>query len=168
MVRRLFVKFTRAGRPLRKLFYGHGTSSAEFQVKYNPGKYTMIVRGISELLGTDRDIQGPVWSSRRFLIAQDGVGFTLTETTTKAGSQQILWYKHHVEANYVIEGEGEVENLATGEIFPLGPGSMYALDKHEKHRLKSFTAMRLVCVFTPALTGKETHDEDGSYLPSTG
>lgn len=126
----------------------------------------MIVRSLDELIDTDRDVRGPVWASRRFLLAADGVGFTLTETTTEAGAEQILWYKHHVEANYVIEGEGEVENLATGEVFALRPGSMYALDQHEKHRLKSFTRMRLVCVFTPALTGRETHDEDGAYAPA--
>ncbi len=128
----------------------------------------MIVRTLKDLIGTERDVQGPVWASRRFLLAEDEVGFTVTETTTKAGAEQLLWYKHHIEANYVIEGEGEVENVATGEVFPLKPGSIYVLDKHEKHRLKSFTSMRLVCVFSPALTGAETHDEDGSYLPSAG
>ena len=126
----------------------------------------MIVKSLDEIIGTSRDVQGPVWASRRFLLAEDGVGFTLTETTTEAGSDQILWYKHHVEANYVIEGEGEVENMATGEVFSLGPGSLYVLDGHERHRLKSFTRMRLVCVFTPALTGHETHDKDGAYAPS--
>ncbi len=123
----------------------------------------MIVRSLDDLIGTERDVQGDVWTSRRFLVADDGVGFTLNETNTEAGAEQVLWYKHHVEANYVIEGEGEVENLATGEVFPLKPGTMYTLDKHEKHRLKSFTAMRLVCVFTPPLTGRETHDADGAY-----
>jgi len=123
----------------------------------------MIVRSLDDIVGTERDVRGPVWASRRFLLAGDGVGFTLTETTTQAGAEQILWYKHHIEANYVIEGEGEVENLVTGEVFPLKPGTMYTLDGHEKHRLKSFTAMRLVCVFTPALTGRETHDADGAY-----
>ena len=126
----------------------------------------MIVRSLYEILGTERDVQGSVWASRRFLLTQDGLGFTMTETFVKAGSEQILWYKHHVEANYVIEGEGEVENIATGEIYPLSSGSMYVLDNHEKHRLKTFTDMRLVCVFTPALTGHEKHDKDGSYLPS--
>ncbi len=125
----------------------------------------MIVRHLEDILETDRDVRGPVWASRRFLLAEDGVGFTITETTTEAGSEQILWYKHHVEANYVVEGEGEVENLATGEVFPLRPGTMYALDKHEEHRLKSFTGLRIVCVFSPALTGRETHDKDGSYNP---
>ena len=127
----------------------------------------MIVKTLNDLIGTERDVQGPVWASRRFLLAEDGVGFTMTETITKAGSEQVLWYKHHIEANYVIEGEGEVENIATGEVFPLKPGTIYVLDKHEKHRLKSFTSLRLVCVFSPALTGNETHDKDGSYSPPT-
>lgn len=126
----------------------------------------MIVRNLEELIDTERDVRGPVWSSRRFLLAEDGVGLTLTETTTEAGAEQVLWYKHHVEANYVIEGEGEVENLASGEVFALRPGSVYVLDQHEKHRLKSFTRMRLVCVFTPALSGRETHDADGAYSPA--
>ena len=125
----------------------------------------MIVRNIDDLIDTPRDVRGPVWASRRFLLDEDGVGFTLTETLTEAGSEQILWYKHHVEANYVIDGEGEVENLVTGEVFPLRPGSVYVLDRHERHCLRSFTRMRLVCVFTPALTGRETHDADGAYAP---
>ena len=125
----------------------------------------MIVRTLQQLLGTDRDVRGPVWASRRFLLAEDGVGFTVTETTVEAGSEQVLWYKHHVEANYVIDGEGEVENVATGEVFALAPGSIYVLDGHEKHRLRAVTRMKLVCVFTPALTGRETHDADGAYAP---
>ena len=125
----------------------------------------MIVRTLQQLLGTERDVRGPVWASRRFLLAEDGVGFTVTETTVEAGSEQVLWYKHHVEANYVVEGEGEVENLATGEVFALAPGSIYVLDGNEKHRLKADTRMKLVCIFTPALSGRETHDEDGAYAP---
>ena len=125
----------------------------------------MIVRSLNDLIDSERDVRGEAFASRRFLLAEDGVGFTLTETSIMAGSEQMLWYKHHVEANYVIEGEGEVENMATGEVFALAPGSIYVLDKHERHRLKAFTSMRLVCVFSPALTGRETHDADGSYAP---
>jgi L-ectoine synthase len=125
----------------------------------------VIVRNLDDIIDSERDVRGPVWCSRRFLLAEDGVGFTVTETTLDAGADQVLWYKHHVEANYVIEGEGEVENMTTGEVFALAPGSIYVLDQHEKHRLKSFTRMRLVCVFTPALTGRETHDADGAYAP---
>ena len=123
----------------------------------------MIVKSVNDLLNTDRDVRGANFASRRFLLAEDGVGFTLTETTIGAGVEQVMWYKHHIEANYIVEGEGEVENTATGEVFPVKPGTVYVLDKHEKHRLKTFTRMRIVCVFTPALTGRETHDADGSY-----
>jgi len=123
----------------------------------------MIVRTLNEIIDTPRDVVGTTWASRRFLLAEDGVGFTLTETTVEAGTEQVLWYKHHVEANYVIDGEGEVENLATGEVFPLGPGTIYVLDQHERHRLRAATRLRLVCVFTPPLTGRETHDPDGAY-----
>jgi L-ectoine synthase len=126
----------------------------------------VIVKSVKQLIGTDRDVRGSVWASRRVLLAEDGVGFTLNETSVVAGAEQVLWYKHHIEANYVIEGEGEVENMATGERYALGPGSVYTLDKNEKHCLRCFTDMRLVCVFTPALTGRETHDADGSYEPA--
>jgi L-ectoine synthase len=125
----------------------------------------MIVTRLEDLIGTDGDVRGDVWASRRFLLAGDGVGFSLNETTVAAGAEQTLWYEHHVEANYVIEGTGEVENLATGEVHPLAPGTLYALDGHERHRLRSFTRMRIVCVFVPPLTGAETHDADGSYNP---
>jgi L-ectoine synthase len=127
----------------------------------------MIVRSLNDLMDTARDVRGSSWASRRFLLAEDGVGFKLTETTVTEGTEQVLWYKYHVEANYVIAGEGEVENMASGEVFALSTGTIYVLDQHERHRLKAFTEMRLVCVFTPALTGRESHDADGAYaLPA--
>ena len=74
-----------------------------------------------------------------------------------------MQYKNHVEANLIIEGEGDVTDLATGRVHRLKPGTMYALDRHDRHRIDATTDMRLVCVFSPALAGPETHDEDGSY-----
>jgi len=104
-----------------------------------------------------------VWSSARYLLREDGVGFTLTQTTCAAGQSIEMHYKNHIEANLVIEGEADVTDLETGQVFRLTPGSMYTLDKHDRHRLNVVKDLRLVCVFTPALTGKETHDEEGSY-----
>ena len=74
-----------------------------------------------------------------------------------------MQYKNHVEANLVIEGEGELTDLATGTVHRLTPGTMYALDRHDRHRIDARTGMRIVCVFAPALVGPEIHDEDGSY-----
>ena len=124
----------------------------------------MIVRHFNELEAAGRLKEKPgVFSSARYLLKDDGVGFTLTQTTLAAGQGLEMQYKNHIEANLVIEGEGVVTNIETGEVFQLQPGSMYTLDKHDRHHMQANTDMRIVCVFTPALTGEETHDADGSY-----
>ena len=124
----------------------------------------MIVRSIAQLKAAGRYAEKPgVWTSSRYLLREDGVGFTVTQTTVAAGQSQTMQYKNHVEANLVMEGRGTVTDLATGESFELEPGTLYTLDKHDPHRLDAATDMRIVCVFLPALVGRETHDEDGSY-----
>jgi len=124
----------------------------------------MIVRSLDDLKAQGRYREKPgVWSSSRYLLRDDGVGFTLTQTTVAAGSRQIMEYKNHIEANLVVEGEGTVTNCATGQVYPLSPGVMYTLDKHDRHELEAATDLCIVCVFTPALLGEETHDADGSY-----
>lgn len=127
----------------------------------------MIIRTLDEITDTERDVSGNGWRSRRFLRRDDAMAHSLHWTEIAAGSEQNLWYKHHLEANLCIAGEGEVVDLASGEVFPLKPGSLYALDKHDRHVVRAHTDMTLVCVFTPALSGHETHDEDGSYLPTS-
>jgi L-ectoine synthase len=124
----------------------------------------MIVRTVEDLktLGSYREKPG-VWSSARYLLRRDAMGFTLTQTTVAAGASQTMQYKNHVEANLIIEGEGDLTDLATGTVYRLMPGTMYALDEHDRHRIDATTDMRIVCVFSPALAGPETHDEDGSY-----
>ena len=128
----------------------------------------MIVRTLASVLGTPAHVTGSAFESRRILLAADGLGYSLHDTICKEGSEQQLEYKNHIETNYVIEGEGEVENALTGEVFPLGPGTVYVLDRHEPHILRARKGdMRIICVFTPALTGREVHDESGSY-PAAG
>ena len=128
----------------------------------------MFVKHMSDILGTEAHVTGEAFESRRMALAQDGLGYSLHDTLIKAGSMQHLHYKNHIEANYCFEGEGEVENVATGEVFPLAPGSLYVLDQHDAHIVRAKTDMRLVCIFTPALTGQETHDADGSYAEPAG
>lgn len=124
----------------------------------------MIVRTLDDLKnrGNYREKPG-VWSSARYLLRDDGLGFTITQTTVAAGSSQTMEYRNHLEANLVIDGEGELTDEGTGEVHRLTPGTLYALDKHDRHTLVAKTAMRVVCVFSPALVGPETHDENGSY-----
>lgn len=120
----------------------------------------MIIRKLSDIVGTDRDVAWGNGQSRRFLLERDGMGYSLTDTVIDAGSESLLEYKNHMEACYCIEGEGEVEDM-DGNVYPIQVGTMYALDKHDKHYLRARTTMRLVCMFTPPLSGPESHNLKG-------
>lgn len=120
----------------------------------------MIVRSLSEVKSVD-------WGngvSRRFLVASDGMGYTLTDTIVAAGTKSRLEYRNHLEACYCIEGEGEVVDM-DGNSYPITPGTMYALDQHDAHFLiaSPHTDLRLVCMFTPALRGDEVHSLDEAH-----
>jgi L-ectoine synthase len=125
----------------------------------------MIIRSLDEVVGTDRDVAGFGWESRRLLLRRDGMGFSLHDTTVAAEADLELEYQHHLEACYCLDGEAELTDLATGESHPIRAGTMYALDAHDRHRLQVRRELHLVCVFNPALSGAETHDETGSFPP---
>ena len=126
----------------------------------------MIVRTLGEVTGTDREVHARNWSSRRLLLADDRMGFSMHDTLIHAGTETEMCYENHLEAVYCIEGEGEIELLPDGPTFPLRPGTIYALDQHDRHVLRARTQLRMVCVFNPPVTGREVHDENGAY-PAT-
>lgn len=123
----------------------------------------MIVKSLEDIIGTKDDVADGNWRSRRFASAHDKLGFSVNDTIIKGGTKNYFWYANHIEAVYVIEGEGEIEKLETGEVWQLKPGTMYILNDHDKHEVRTKTDMRMVCVFNPPLVGTETHDEDGVY-----
>lgn len=123
----------------------------------------MIVKHLDEVAGSERDVAAPTFNSRRFLLAEDGMGFSFHDTVLYAGSETYIWYKHHLEAVYCVGGEGELQEVGKETVHPIRPGTFYALDGHEKHFLRAHTDLRMICVFTPALTGREVHDEEGTY-----
>jgi L-ectoine synthase len=106
--------------------------------------------------------------SRRFLLQADGMGYTVTDTIVTKGTKSLLEYKNHLEACYCIEGKGSVIDMAGNE-FEIVPGTIYALDKHDPHYLLASPDedLRLVCMFTPALTGDEAHKFTESGLHSS-
>jgi len=133
----------------------------------------MIVRTVDDVEGTDRDVWAPTWESRRMVVAADGVGFSVHDTVMYAGTDTAMWYRNHVEAVYCLEGTGTLYDVDNDRSYELGPGTMYVLDGHERHRVVADTDLRMACVFTPPCTGQETHDPDGSYPlltvpPTTG
>lgn len=127
----------------------------------------MIVRHLKDILNTERDVKAENWASRRLLLSDDGMGYSMSETTIYAGTKTHIWYQNHLEAVYCVEGVGSVELIPSGEVFRIEPGTIYALNKHDEHWLRAETDMRLVCTFNPPLTGTETHDENGVYPAAT-
>ncbi|MBP1888336.1 ectoine synthase [Sinorhizobium mexicanum] len=123
----------------------------------------MIIRTIDEAKQSDRRVTAENWESIRLLLSEDKVGFSFHITTMYPNTETRIWYKNHFEAVFCIEGDGEIETLADGKIYPIRPGTIYILDEHDRHLLRANTQMRNVCVFVPALHGNETHDADGSY-----
>lgn len=123
----------------------------------------MLVRHIGEIIGSEDEVDAGPWVSRRLVLRRHGMGHSLHETLFRAGSERRMHYRNHLESVYCIEGEGEIEDLASGKTHPVRPGTVYALNQHDRHVLRAHTDLRLVCVFTPALVGPETHDEHRSY-----
>lgn len=123
----------------------------------------MIVKKLEDLHDTRHEVDTPNWTSRRLLLARDGMGFSLHDTLIKPGTETPMCYRHHLEAVYCIEGQGEVETVSDGRVYRLCPGTVYALDQNDEHILRATTQMRMICIFNPPLTGREVHDETGAY-----
>ena len=128
----------------------------------------MIVRELEETRASSRNVVSKGWESARLLLKQDGMGFSFHITTIKTGARLPMHYRHHLEAVYCISGEDSLHDLATGEIYPVREGVLYALNKHDAHVLSANTEMTMACVFNPPLTGAEVHDEAGAYPPDKG
>lgn len=126
----------------------------------------MIVRSLNDIRNTDREIITDVWTSRRLLLAKDGMGFSLHETIIPTGAELNMHYKHHLEAVLVISGEGTLHDLKTDKRYALSAGTMYALSEHDHHILHATQELRTICVFNPPITGREVHGADGAYLPA--
>ena len=123
----------------------------------------MIVRDLNTESNTSRKVVSNGWHSVRLLLKSDGMGFSFHITTIHAGTEHRFHYKHHFESVFCISGTGSIEDCATGEVHPIHPGVMYALDRNDTHILRAETEMVMACVFNPPVTGREVHREDGSY-----
>ncbi len=123
----------------------------------------MIVRTLEECEKSERRIVSKTWESTRMLLKDDNMGYSFHITTIYAGTETHIWYQNHFESVYCISGEGEIETLADGKIYPIKPGTLYNLDQHDEHLLRADKELKLACVFNPPLNGKEVHDENGVY-----
>ncbi len=127
----------------------------------------MIIRNLNQILNTENDVRDSHgnWMSRRLINKADGMGYSVSDTIIKAGTETPIWYKNHLETVYCLSGNGSIEDLATGITHQISGGVLYALNNNDRHILRGGTEdMHMVCVFYPPLRGDEVHDEDGSYI----
>lgn len=125
----------------------------------------MIVRTLQEAEKTDRRVVSPDgnWDSVRLLLKDDNMGFSFHITTIYEGVDFRMHYQNHLESVFCMSGEGEVETLSDGKKYPIKPGTIYILDKHDEHMLRATSEMKMACVFNPPVSGKEVHNKDGAY-----
>jgi L-ectoine synthase len=122
----------------------------------------MIVKTRADVIGTKGEARGDKWRSLRFLHKEDAMGVTLVDGLLEPGFDMVLWQKNHLEACYCVEGEGTVEELESGRVHEIKAGTLYAMNNHDRHRIRAVTQMRVICTFVPPLSGAEVHDADGS------
>lgn len=123
----------------------------------------MIVRTLKEAQQSDRKVESDGFNSVRLLLKNDQMGFSFHITTIYKDAELHLHYQNHLESVYCISGKGSVETLDDGKVYPIEPGTIYILDKHDKHILRAQEEMQMACVFNPPLHGKEKHNAEGAY-----
>lgn len=118
----------------------------------------MLIRKLDQVDGTERDVHGDGWRSRRLIVAEDGIPYSFHITVLDHGARLRFEYTRHRETVYCIEGKGRVSDLAAGEVTTLEPGGLYSAGIGEPHEIVALSAMTLACVFTPPLEGTEEAD----------
>ena len=123
----------------------------------------MIVRSLAKVKGTNREVRDKNWTSARLLLEKDGMGFSFHITKIDADSEIEIQYLNHLESVYCIRGKGSITDLKTNQTHIILPGTIYALNEHDKHILRAEEELELACVFNPPCTGNEVHDKTGAY-----
>jgi L-ectoine synthase len=136
-----------------------------------PGPRTerrMFVKRADEMRAAGKELVVANGRARtiRMLTQADDVGFGFSDVNLSAGAEAVLWYKHHWEANYVLDGTGEVIDLTNGVSRTLEPGLAYQVGPKDRHRLRATTDLHLISIFCPAPRGDEQHDAEGTLPPS--
>ena len=118
----------------------------------------MLIRRLDQVDGTERDVHGEGWRSRRLIVAQDDIPYSFHITVLDLGARLRFQYSAHRETVYCIDGVGTISDLATGDTSSLEPGGLYSAGIGEPHEIVAITRMTLACIFTPPLQGAEEAD----------
>ena len=102
-----------------------------------PGQPRMFVKTVEDVRNAGQELvlgDGTV-TSTRYLTAADNLGFSLHGVRLRAGASLELWYKHHWEANLILDGSLDVTDHASGDTHRLDPGALYLVGPADRHRI---------------------------------
>ena len=110
----------------------------------------MFVKRVDEMRRAGRETVTTNGQVReiQLLTQADDIGFGLSDVRLSAGAEDVLCLKHHWAANHIISGTGEVTDLMTGQIWPLGPSVAYNVGPEDHHRCRAHTDMHLLRVIS--------------------
>ncbi|OQS00892.1 hypothetical protein ACHHYP_02181 [Achlya hypogyna] len=120
----------------------------------------VIIRSLEGLLADGKVASIDSYESRRYLTRDDGLGFSLQHEIVTKGAPMRLHLKNHVQAMYVIKGEGTLEiESAVHHSHVLEPGTCIALDQQEDFSLVATTdELHVLSVTNPPLVAEEGPD----------
>jgi len=127
----------------------------------------LLMKSLSEVVGSDRNVPFEGGYSRRFLAAPDGYNISFHNTLAHASFNARLHYPHNMEANYFIKGQGEYvwKNGQQQFDFEKHHGTMLLVE-HDAHEVKIGGSDSIaICLFSPPLKGTERlrlNQESGS------
>jgi len=120
-------------------------------------------------LPESRKVEFHAGVSNRILLEEDGMGYTMTKTVISPDAGKVFQhYKNHLETCYCVSGLATLTNANTGEQYQISDDVTYVLDKNDPHYFEAHEETVLICTFNPPLTGREVHQEDGSYAAEGG
>jgi len=119
----------------------------------------LLLKSLSEVVDSDRNIFWERGYSRRFLAAPDGFNLSVHNTLCHSNHSTSLHYQHNVEVVYFIKGQGEyvLQNGEEQHEFDSEKhnGTLILLE-HDAHVLKIGAADSIaICLFFPPLKGTE-------------
>lgn len=110
----------------------------------------------ADLAGSSRHVANDTYETFRFLLAEDGLGLTITDIMLQPGIEADYGYDNHIEFAYCIEGRAVLTDHATLIAHDIMPGTLWIARQGETFSFRASEPTRLICVFTPPFKGTET------------
>lgn len=108
----------------------------------------------SDYHGTSRHVTNDAYETTRLLLASDATGVSVTDIVLRPGKEEFYGYADRTEIAYCIEGEATITD-AEGQTHQVAPCTLWVAKPGERFGFLASKLTRLICVFTPPLTGDE-------------